>query len=146
MHVKRRKNQGSEPFLNRPRLRKILGIKPPPVATKIGLAPEADATDESMKNAYVQINVEEYMKNRFPNFFPEDGTGSLNADEKLIHYLISFYVRIKDSLCALFPKRFNPDITDVDILNTLFKVVVVYFDGRESGAIKAPHPLYGLDL
>jgi hypothetical protein len=123
-----------------------LGIKPPPVATKIGLAPEADATDESMKNAYVHITVEEYMKNRFPNFFPEDGTGSLNADEKLIHYLISFYVRIKDSLCALFPTRFNPDITDVDILNTLFKVVVVYFDGRESGAIKAPHPLYGLDL
>ena len=145
IHTRQRKNPESEEFLNRYRLRLVLGLKPPieTAKTREALPPEIGATDETIQeNQYERIDIFEYRKTRFPNFFPED-LDSLSADDRLISRLINFYVRIKDSLCALYPKRFVPEISDVDMLRLLYRAGVLFFSGLEDGSIKVL-PMFGL--
>ena len=147
IHTRHHKAPESEEFLNRYRLRLVLGIKPPieTAKTREAMPPEADATDESMKRAQVErMDVTAYMKNRFPKYFPDEGQDVLNDDDRLISRLIGFFVRIKDSLCFLHPDRFTTDVEDREFLNMLFRTVVVYYEGRADGSIKPPHPVYRL--
>ena len=141
IHTRHHKNPESEEFLNRYRLRLVLGLKPPieTAKTREALPPEAGATDETIKRARQErMDVDGFLKATFPKYFPEEGPESLNQEDNFIRNLIGFHVRITDSLCYLYPDRFQPGMDYREVIKRLFRAVTRYYLALSEGKLKPP--------
>jgi hypothetical protein len=120
----------------------LLGAPPKPLFNKKSKAAPfsvaADASPQEENKPYKRIpDIEKYLKERFPAFFPENPE-DMPAGDVFIRRTLYYFVRLNDACCSFFPDFFKPNDDYVAVLQKIFDATILYFEGLVLGTIQPP--------